>query len=89
MRTGKSSLRSIFLRNLLLGMLLPFVIILLVIVLQIYSGVQKDKAATYLTMANMMADNVNEVVQKYVSVVETASDNENVTSMYYKKLSLI
>lgn len=36
-------------------------------------------------MANMMADNIKEVVLKYVSVVETAADNENVTSMDYEK----
>lgn len=76
-----SSLRNIFLRNLLLGMLLPFILILLIITLQIFKDVQADKTDTYLTMAEMMADNVNEIVQKYVAVVETAVDNENVTSM--------
>lgn len=84
----KSSMRSIFLRNLLLGMLLPFVIILLVIAVQIFLDVQSDKAATYLTMTHMMADNVNEVVQKYVSIVETVADNENVTSMDYDRAEI-
>lgn len=77
----KSSLKKVFLRNLLVGMLLPFVIILMVIALQVFSGVQKDKEDTYLTMAQMLADNINESVQKYVAVVETAAYNENVTSM--------
>lgn len=81
----KSSIRNIFLRNLLLGMLLPVVLILFVIALQIYKDVQRDKADTYSTMANMIADNVNAVVQQYVSIVETAADNENVTSMDYNK----
>lgn len=85
MRKKKSSMRNIFLRNLLLGMLLPFVLILFVIAYQIFKDVQQDKADTYSTMAEMIADNVNGVVQQYVSVVETAADNENVTSMDYSR----
>ncbi|MDE6983983.1 MAG: hypothetical protein K2O99_05525, partial [Lachnospiraceae bacterium] len=76
-----SSLKKVFLRNLLLGMLLPFVVILVVIALQVFRGVQRDKEDTYLTMAQMLADNIYESVQKYVAVVETAADNEHVTSM--------
>lgn len=85
MNKRKSSMKNQFLRNLLLGMLLPFVIIFFVIAVQIYKDVQSDKEETYSTMANMMADNIKEVVLKYVSVVETAADNENVTSMDYDK----
>ncbi|MDE6056033.1 MAG: cache domain-containing protein [Lachnospiraceae bacterium] len=81
----KSCMKNIFLRNLLLGMLLPFVIILMVIAVQIDRDVQEDKAETYSTMAVMIANNVNAVVQQYVSVVETAADNENVASMDYRK----
>ncbi len=77
----KSRLWIVFLRNLLLGMLLPFIIILLVIASQMNKDVRQDKAGTYLTMADMMADNVNEVVQKYLSVVEIAAQNEKVLSM--------
>lgn len=62
-------------------MLLPFVIILMVIGLQVFKDVQKDKEDTYLTMAQMLADNINEFVQKYVAVVETAAYNGDVTSM--------
>ncbi|MDE6917637.1 MAG: hypothetical protein K2P39_12665, partial [Lachnospiraceae bacterium] len=76
-----SSLKKVFLRNLLLGMLLPFVVILVVIALQVFRGVQRDKEDTYLTMAQMLADNIYESVQKYVAVVETAADNEHVTRM--------
>lgn len=76
-----SSLKRVFLRNLLVGMLLPFVILLMVIGLQVFKGVQKDKEDTYLTMAQMLADNINQSVQKYVAVVETAAYNGNVTSM--------
>ena len=75
------SLKRVFLRNLLVGMLLPFVIILMVIALQVFTGVQKDKEDTYLTMAQMLADNIHESVQKYVAVVETAAYNEDVTGM--------
>ncbi len=75
------SLKRVFLRNLLAGMLLPFVVILMVIALQVFRGVQNDKEDTYLTMAQMLADNIHESVQKYVAVVETAAYNENVTSM--------
>ena len=85
MKKQKSSMKNVFLRNLLLGMLLPFVIILLVITVQIFKDVQADKADTYSTMADMIASNVNAVVQQYVSVVRTAADNENVTGMDYSR----
>lgn len=68
-----------------MGMLVPFIVILLIITLQIARDVESDKEAAYSMMADMMADNVNEVIQKYVSVVETAADNESVTSMDYHR----
>lgn len=81
MKHKKHSIKRVFFRNLLLGMLLPFVIILFVITMQVYLNVSKDKADTYSVMASMMAGKFNEVVHKYVSVVETASDNQTVTAM--------
>lgn len=74
-------IKSIFLRNLIVGMLLPFIVILMVIALWTFNGVRNDKEDTYLIMAQMLADNINEIVQKYVGVVETAAYNENVTCM--------
>lgn len=85
MTKRKSSMRNALLRNLLLGLLLPFIIILVSITVQIYLDLSKDKASAYTTMADMMSDNVKEVVMQYVSVVEIAADNSNVTSMNPEK----
>lgn len=78
---GKSSLRSVFLRNLIIGVLAPFILIMLVIAVKTFRGFRADKENDYLTMAQMLADNINEIALKYASVVETAAYDENVTSM--------
>ena len=69
----RRSIKLVFLCNLLLGILLPFVIVLVIVAVQMYRDVAQDKASSYSVMAQMMSDNVNEVVHKYVSVVETAA----------------
>lgn len=80
MKKGRS-IKRVFLCNLLLGILLPFVIVLVIIALQMYRDVAQDKASSYSVMAQMMSDNVNEVVHKYVSVVETAADHPSVAAL--------
>lgn len=77
----RRSIKLVFLCNLLLGILLPFVIVLVIVAVQMYRDVAQDKAASYSVMAQMMSDNVNEVVYKYVSVVETAAGHPSVTAL--------
>ncbi len=77
----RRSIKLVFLCNLLLGILLPFVIVLVIVAVQMYRDVAQDKASSYSVMAQMMSDNVNEVVHKYVSVVETAADHPSVAAL--------
>lgn len=74
-------MKKVILGNLVLGLLVPFVLILAIIFWQIYRGVEEDKADMYVNMIRQMSDNMNEVVQKYTAVVETAADNEKITSL--------
>lgn len=76
-----NNMRRAILKNLIVGLLVPFVIILLFISLQIYKDVETDKEDAYLDMIQMMSDNMNEMIHQYVAVVEVAADNEKVTSM--------
>lgn len=77
----KSSLTNAFIRNLLLFVILPFIMILGIIFIQLYGYVRDDKAENYTVIAEMMSNNVSEVVEKYQSIVETAAHDQNVTSM--------
>lgn len=77
----RSSLANAFIRNLLLMVVLPFIIILGVIFIQIYGYVRGDKAQSYETIVDMMSRNVEEVVEQYKSIVETAAKDEKVMSM--------
>lgn len=77
----KGSLANAFIKSLLLGVVLPFVCILLFIFGQLYEDVRTDKADNYETIANMMSDNIEKVINQYVSVVEIAAMNDEVSNM--------
>lgn len=77
----KGRLGNAFLVRLLLGLMLPFCMILGFIAVRIYGNLRTDKAAAYTTLVESLADNLEEVIEKYTSVVEMASDHETVVSM--------
>lgn len=85
MKNRQSSMIKVFLRNLIVGLLIPFLVALLIIALQTYTDVNADKKQSYSTIVQMMSDNISEVVDEYAAVVEIASGNENVISMDYTK----
>ena len=51
----RRSIKLVFLCNLLLGILLPFVIVLVIVAVQMYRDVAQDKASSYSVMAQMMS----------------------------------
>lgn len=77
----KIPLTIIFIRNLFLGIVLPFIIILGFLSMQVYQEVRTVKAEDYTSLAHSMSDNVNMTIQKYAQVVETASAAEQVTGL--------
>lgn len=77
----KIPLTIIFIRNLFLGIVLPFIIILGFLSMQVYQEVRTVKAEDYTSLAHSMSDNVNMTIQKYAQVVETASTAEQVTGL--------
>lgn len=79
----RGKMRHAFLCRLLLGLVLPFGIILGFIAIRTFTNLKSDKAAVYTTLAEVLSANLSEVMNKYAAVVETAADNENVTSMDY------
>lgn len=81
----RNSIAKEFLKNLIIGLLFPFIIGLFIIGLRTYQGVNQDKKNSYLTMGHMMADNIRAIVNEYVAVIETASKHDAVISMDYKK----
>ena len=52
----KEKLKSAFLKRLLLGLVLPFLLILSVIAVRVYGNVRKDKAESYTIIAKTTAD---------------------------------
>lgn len=79
----KGRMRNAFLFRLLLGLILPVSVILVIIFFRVYANVREDKSDAYGTLVTVMADNLDEVMLKYASIVETAADNQSVTSMDY------
>lgn len=77
----KKKLKSIFLRNLLLGLLAPVILVMVFLAIRIFKDVRSDKESTYSMMAQMLCDTINEEVHKYSSIVETLADNERIISM--------
>lgn len=79
----KGRMRNAFLFRLLLGLILPVSVILVIIFFRVYANVREDKSDAYGTLVTVLADNLDEVMLKYASIVETAADNQSVTSMDY------
>ncbi len=81
----KGKLGMAFFRRMLVGLVLPFILILFAIALKVHTSVRQDKAETYALMAELLSDNLEEVMGKYAMVLETASLNEGIVSMDYEK----
>lgn len=81
MRRRKIPLTIIFIRNLCIGIVLPFILILIFLSQQVYQEVRAVKAEDYTSLANAMSDNVYMTIQKYAQVVEVASTAAQVTNM--------
>ena len=60
----KKKLKSIFLRNLLLGLLAPVILVMVFLAIRIFKDVRSDKESTYSMMAQMLCDTINEEVHK-------------------------
>lgn len=81
MRKRRISLKFVFIRNLCLGIVVPFILILMILAVQVYTQVRTVKSEDYTIIANSMSDNVNETIQKYAKVVEMASGTSYVKGM--------
>lgn len=81
----KGKMRSAFLVRMLLGLVLPFCIILSFIAMRVYQDLRLDKARAYTTLVEVLSDHLEETMKKYMSVVKTASYQESVISMDYTK----
>ena len=74
-------MRNAFLLRLLVGLVVPFFAVLLLIAAEVYQSVKADKTEQYTLIVSVLADSMEDVVNKYASVIDMASYNENVTSM--------
>lgn len=81
MKRKNGRMRNVFAVRLLLGLVLPFSVILGYIGVRVYSSLRNDKAAEYTILAEVLSSNLEETILKYAAIVETAAENENVTSM--------
>lgn len=77
----KGRMRNAFLRRLLIGLVLPFGIILGCISVKVYESLREDKANVYTALAQVLSDNLNETIGKYAAVVETAASHGTVIDM--------
>lgn len=69
----KQKLKTAFIKGLLCGLVLPFLLLLSVIAVRVYGNVRQDKAESYSLIARTTAENMSEIIQKYASVVEIAA----------------
>lgn len=81
MQKKKIPLTIIFIRNLCIGILLPFIILLLYLAIQVYQEVRVVKAEDYTLIANSISENVYMTIQKYAQVVEMAATTPQVQGM--------
>lgn len=81
MKKRKLSLGTIFIRNLCLGMVVPFMAILVFLAARIYTEVRVVKAEDYSIIAKSISENVRVNIEKYAQTVEAASMAEEVISM--------
>lgn len=79
----KGKMRNVFLHKMLLGLMLPFSVILIYIGVRVYDSLRTDKASVYTTLAQVLTDNLEETILKYAAVVETAAKDKIVISMDY------
>lgn len=79
----KGKMRNVFLFRMLLGLMLPFSVILIYIGVRVYDSLRTDKASVYTTLAQVLSDNLEETILKYAAVVETAAKDKSVISMDY------
>lgn len=81
MKKRKTSLTGVFIRNLCVGIVVPFMLILLFLAMQVYKQVRAVKAEDYTLIANAISDNVDETIKKYAQIVEMASKSPYVQSL--------
>lgn len=81
----RGKMRTAFLIRLVGGLVIPFMAMMLFVAMQVYSGVRADKAEAYTTLVGVMADSLEEVMDKYASIVKLTAHNENITSMNPEK----
>lgn len=81
MKKRKIPLTIIFIRNLCIGIVLPFIMILAYLAIQMYQEVRAVKAEDYTIIANAISDNVYTTMEKYAQVVEVAATATQVTGM--------
>lgn len=77
----KGRMRNAFLLRLLVGLILPFSLMIGYIGIILFEEIRADKAAAYTTTAELLSSNLEEVLNKYAAVVEIATGNGNIVSM--------
>lgn len=81
MKKKRVPLAVVFIRNLCLGMVVPFMIILIILASQVYQEVRIVKAGDYTTIAKAVSDNVYSTIEQYAKVVEMAAKTSYVNGM--------
>lgn len=81
MQKKKVSLSLLFIRNLCIGIVLPFVILLMFLAIQVYQEVRTVKAQDYTIIANSISENVYMTIEKYAQVVEMAATTPQIKEM--------
>lgn len=81
MKKLRIPLTLVFIRNLCLGIVLPFILILIYLATQIYTEVRAVKAEDYTIIAKSISDNVVDNIEKYKQVVAVAATAAEVKGM--------
>lgn len=79
----KHKMSSVILLRLLVGLVVPFMVCLMMIALQTYQDVQKDKAQSYSTLIKVVAQNMDAVLGQFGETIELTAQNDSVGAMGY------
>lgn len=81
-KKGRSGgLRNAIMNRLMFGLVIPFVAVLWILFMGIYSNTRDDKAQAYTILVETEAQNIAGVIDKYAMIAEITSANEKVIAM--------
>jgi methyl-accepting chemotaxis protein len=82
-RKKKKQLKHLYIKNLSIAFLIPFFLILMFILIITYTQVKNNQNTQSQTYVTQLSGQINETIQRFVSIVETAALDPRIISLDY------